>query len=966
MIRYIILCVCFIGNGMGLYAQLSVADSLFVADCNTKAQNLWRTDFDSSYYYFDLAEKRIADQQLIPDFIFLRYNKTQLCFDHINTQQLYKELKRNDEILIGRTAQFDSVYQNISIYLHQFWGDYHQYIGNYNAAAKVYTEVLSTLEEDHQTLGAFDSILIAKIHTTLGDTYKILGKYEKAVSHLNQRLGLVDYVENIYPGEGREGFTYLSIGNILLEKNELEEAYSTLQKSLALNISDYNKHDNYRGRVISNYYSISEYFIKKNQYEKSIESLEKSIPFHENDDHFFGQTYTKLGISHALLGNIEKSQHFLNKALPFTIKKYGNKSDYTARIYNRIAQNYFIENDIKKGNEYFQKAIHCISIENENPKLDIRESFSQMDFLKILLDRAESYHTLFDSSQNTEDIKQCYQAAKKALEAYQNFRTTSLGFEDKRILAQQVNNIFDILIPTGYHLSTQDATYDKKELFHFMELSQSQVLLEKMTHSQSKANSLIPISTLEQQRNLIFELESIQIQYSKQEDKTLQEAILLKEKLNEVQKSLETFNIKLKSDFPEYATHSSEHPIISLEDAQALLHKDQCFLHYFNSGPTLYIIYISQVDFDIFSVQHKTNINKEIQTLKDGILGYHLSSKQSEKLYEEKNNQYIQSAYDLYQLLIQPVEDKTQEEIIIIPHGVLSYIPFEALISNIPKKNSTFKNHDYLIRKKTISYAFSVTSLSKMKQQKNTNHNTIIFAPQFDDITTKNESIASLRAGLGQLKYNQKEAAAIHQLAKGKLLKGKDAQLKTFIQEAGNYSIIHIASHGKALENNPSQSYIAFGNAADEKIYLSQLEALTLNTEMVTLSACEMGIGQLSKGEGLQSMAVGFVAAGSKSVVASLWSVNDASTATIMTAFYESLKQGLSKNKAMHQAKMDYMEQADHFRAHPFYWSGFVVMGDETSISFNGWNQWIWWGIGAIGLALFGFIYLKRRTTPKA
>ena len=121
-----------------------------------------------------------------------------------------------------------------------------------------------------------------------------------------------------------------------------------------------------------------------------------------------------------------------------------------------------------------------------------------------------------------------------------------------------------------------------------------------------------------------------------------------------------------------------------------------------------------------------------------------------------------------------------------------------------------------------------------------------------------------------------------------------------------------------------------------------------------------MGIGKLSKGEGLQSMSSGFVAAGAKSILASLWSVNDASTATIMQDFYALLAEGKKKNTAISFAKKNYLNEADNFHAHPFFWSGFIVTGDELGLEFKSFS--FWWFVAG-GIFIFGIMgYFSRRS----
>ena len=92
---------------------------------------------------------------------------------------------------------------------------------------------------------------------------------------------------------------------------------------------------------------------------------------------------------------------------------------------------------------------------------------------------------------------------------------------------------------------------------------------------------------------------------------------------------------------------------------------------------------------------------------------------------------------------------------------------------------------------------------------------------------------------------------------------------------------------------------------------------------MVVLSACETGIGKLQRGEGIISLARAFAYAGAKSIVTSLWSVNDQKTKDLMLLFYKNLRKGKSKSEALREAKLSFIAKNDNPNAHPFFWAGF-------------------------------------------
>jgi len=111
---------------------------------------------------------------------------------------------------------------------------------------------------------------------------------------------------------------------------------------------------------------------------------------------------------------------------------------------------------------------------------------------------------------------------------------------------------------------------------------------------------------------------------------------------------------------------------------------------------------------------------------------------------------------------------------------------------------------------------------------------------------------------------------------------------------------------------------------------------------MAVLSACNSGTGEMKKGEGMMSLARGFIYAGCPSIVMTLWQVTDKSSSELMTSFYKYLKRGKSKQEAMRLAKIDYLEKADDLTSNPYFWSGFVVLGDGSPIyNKTGFVYWV-------------------------
>jgi CHAT domain-containing protein len=227
---------------------------------------------------------------------------------------------------------------------------------------------------------------------------------------------------------------------------------------------------------------------------------------------------------------------------------------------------------------------------------------------------------------------------------------------------------------------------------------------------------------------------------------------------------------------------------------------------------------------------------------------------------------------------------------------MLHYVPFHAL----------FDGESYLIDGHDISYAASASVLKICRNRKPAagSGRDLILAVA-DELTPHiNDEVEALRKLLPDADVFVGAEA------------GED-KLRKYAPTAGK---IHIASHGVFRADNPMFSSLRLG---DNWLNLFDIFNLKLGAEITTLSACETGMSAVWEGDELLGLARGFLYAGTPSLVVSLWMVNDRSTAQMMRRFYEGLRDGLSKARALREAILE-VKAAN---PHPYYWAPFVLLG---------------------------------------
>jgi CHAT domain-containing protein len=189
---------------------------------------------------------------------------------------------------------------------------------------------------------------------------------------------------------------------------------------------------------------------------------------------------------------------------------------------------------------------------------------------------------------------------------------------------------------------------------------------------------------------------------------------------------------------------------------------------------------------------------------------------------------------------------------------------------------------------------------------------------------------------LRRLPYTRTEVTGIGALFPGserRVFLGTDAnEQKVKSETLDRYRYIHFAAHGVVDEENPARSGIVLSLEGSEKedgvLQVTEIMRLKLNADLVTLSACRTGLGKVVSGEGVLGLTRAFFYAGARGVVVSLWSVNDTATAEMMKIFYRNLKRGMSKDESLRQAKLE-LSRGKHLAwRHPYYWAGFVLVGE--------------------------------------
>lgn len=250
----------------------------------------------------------------------------------------------------------------------------------------------------------------------------------------------------------------------------------------------------------------------------------------------------------------------------------------------------------------------------------------------------------------------------------------------------------------------------------------------------------------------------------------------------------------------------------------------------------------------------------------------------------------------LYEMLVSPLEPIIGDhDLVIVPSGVVHYVPFSAL------RNSS----GYLIQTRNVSAAPSASIWEALTLRPASRMKKPMLMAFADDAAPEVENEAKAIAGI---------------LPRACVFAGNNATFSNFRENAAGHDLIHLACHGKFRADSPLYSNLQL---ADGLINVRDISSQKLNVGLVVLSACETGLNKLFPGEEIIGLARGFISAGVKSLVLSLWTVNDEATKRFMVEFYASLQRGNSVEASLRQTQTGFIEKGEH----PYYWSPFFSIG---------------------------------------
>lgn len=706
---------------------------------------------------------------------------------------------------------------------------------------------------------------------------------------------------------------YLRFADIYLKYNDLDSAKIFIDKAQERYLIEGVQHGFMYGEINALYGS---YYLKIKDYSRAIEYYSNTVDDYrakfKPDNKLFGKGNYNLAKAYFYDNQLKKADSLLNEALAIF----------------RLDEN--IQNETINPSNH-QELIYALSLKGA-----VKHRMSQQDSTKShLYESMESY-----------DLSVRF---IKELRRFMNSQKT------RRVLGDLYFDVFNGAIKTAIAIHEQypsQSTIEK--LYSLIQTSKAQALLENIYKSKNIQFAGVPDSLLNKERNIqnrIALLERSLEKYPYRREEYLKYLFESSIDLNDL---LSIF----QSTYPSYYNLKYNMSTVMVEEAKKTLKTDESLIEYFISDSLIYGIVIDKVQATFYTLSNIESTRQAVDNMRHGISNYQLSSEKSQDYFLETKQLYTRAAIYLNDNLLLPLQG-LKSNLIIIPDGILGYVPFEALLYEKPEITTSYGQYPYIINRYQIAYQYSSALWHNRNIKRRVNNKLLAFAPKFN--SDGNYDIAAVRSGeLMPLTSNIEEVETIGKYYRGEVLTGDRATRKAFSKLAPEFGIIHFATHAIIDNKNVNKSFLALASdtTVDDlsNLYISDLYNTRLPSELVVLSACETGLGEIQRGEGIISLARGFAYAGAASVVTSLWSVSDQATTELISSFYQNLKSGNTKDQALRDAKLDYINSQDDAFAAPFYWAPTIAIGNMQPLS-KGFN--FWWIVAVIGVALLFLILLK-------
>ena len=809
----------------------------------------------------------------------------------------------------------------------------------------------------------------------LGDAHERMGEWTIALSMFREAESLFPDKLNIYD----RGVLFNRLAHYYMSYREPEMAQKYFEKSFEC--YDRTNDDEGRSEVLAD---LGQLYFQQGDKDRAINAFARSeeIAVRTNDPLSIAVLNLKLGDLYLRNNELPKAEIFFEKSFSY-FKKLGVEYRL-AELEERFGMIFEQKHDYMQARNLYAKALE----RNRRilSRLGQAESMFRLARIESVIGNIESSLKFIQNSIELTDLS-LKETANSRLESslrdsiYERYDLyTSLLMRKRR--------------------ETTSSDYDVRALQE-VEKSKARAILENLSLSEANFTADADPATVRNEKVIRILLnakkDKLTDLLSRKSDGSGIDK--LDNEITELQHQLEEIRGDLKEKSPIYSAIKNPAPFDVGEFQSQVLDDNSLLLEFSLGKEESYLWVVGKSTFDSYVLPPREQIESRIEKLRSLLNQGSMLPNEAVDVFQKRvadaEAEYLVEARALSNELLGPAADKLAgKRLIVVADGKIHYFPFAAL----PVPNS--ESDDPILLTNEVVYAPSAAALMVIKKisasgkvaekdlflvsdpvysklddrlgQNGGANNTGFVANVLGNFRSFNslESLPRLPATLEEAKSITDVVGSAATTGHTGFAANRENVLNAGI---GEYKVIHFATHGLLDEKRPELSGIAlslFDEAGKQQdggfIRLQDVYGMNLNADLVVLSACDTGLGKEIKGEGLMSLNNAFLQAGAKSVVSSLWRVDDTVTKILMTDFYSGItSENLTTSEALRQAQIK-LRNDPRFSS-PFYWASFTAQGNFNAAPklSRSYNAWIF-AIGISLIALCGIYWLRRSRNRKS
>ncbi len=808
----------------------------------------------------------------------------------------------------------------------------------------------------------------------LGDVGKALVQYQRALKAAREagwRLA--------------EGGALSNIGAIYNDVADWQNALEYYRQALSLFQTLGNKQS--EATTLNN---IGIAYTLSGEQEKALDYLQQSLSLYRAGKDKNAESYTLLNIGrvYARLDKYREALAYYNQAQ--TIQRETNNRAQEAETLDEIGGTYSAEGQPEKALNYHRQALEiqrsvgnlrreALALTNLGEAYNLLgrsepalEQFNQALSILRTIGDASLIATALGGAARAEhkrgNLKEARKHIEESLALIEAVRARSSSLQMRTSYRASVENAYEFYVDVlmQQHAESPSAGHDREAL-EATERGRARSLLEHLFETRIDIRQGVDSALIEKERELTQVLNAKaqrEMQFKARKGGS-EELASLQREISVLEDEYQQVQAAIRKYSPQYSALTQPRPL-NLKEIQEQLDPNSLLLEYSLGAERSYLWAVTQNSLRSYVLPKREDIEKDARQVYDSLTARSVVKSvetrvQRQARIAEADAQFLQAAADLGRMILTPaVTELGTKRLVVIADGALQYVPFAALpvngssrplvvdheVVSLPSASALAVQRQSLANRKPSPKGLAViadpvfsTADARFRSSTPAKEGAVSRATAANDTRI----IEHLSGGPGgqlairRLPFTRHEADQILAVAPaGANFKALDFRANRSVATSGElsqYRYVHFATHGYLDTTRAGLSAIVLsmideqGNPQDGFLRTHDIYNLKLPAELVVLSACETGLGKEVKGEGIEGLTRGFMYAGARRVIVSLWNVNDKATASLMQRLYLGMLRGNKTPAAALRAAQLEMLRTRQWQS-PYYWAAFVMQGE--------------------------------------